>query len=229
MCIISIVMIALCIPNQIQTANAAEGDSEENLRVYDEINGEWSEKGINLNLFPNRRETDGKKYDIQPEDQGDYLFRIENNLGYKAVCQIRIKASINEDSEDKTYPITYQLYRREENTSDTSLIGSKYEWKNPFDYRGNTIIRTEKIANGEEKEYVLSWKFDEANMTFDGGNYQLSLSVEAKQETDSDNDNTSDNPNDDKKDDNNSDNNGSTQMVVKMGITILPMIIRETI
>ena len=212
MCIISIIMIALCIPNQIQIANAAGGDNESDLKVY-EIDStgkkiEWTD-GVNLDLFPKREGTN--KWNVMPGSTGAYKFCIENNWGYKATCEISLIAEITkrEDlntSPDETYPITYQLYKRE-NDELTKLLG---EGKNPLNYPDKTVTKTVEVKNGETGVYVLEWKFEDIDSTFKGGNYHLYLSVNAKQETNSDN-NTPDNPNNGNKDDTSKgDNNNST-------------------
>ena len=195
MCIISIIMITLCIPNQIQIAKAAEGDNTADLKIYSKENGKWIEwtADTDLNIFPKKE--DDKNWSIKPGDKGDYAFKIENNLGYKVDCQIKLEATINPKvvgvTPDATYPIDYQLYKRERNV-DTSLLGEG--WKNPFDYLDNTIIRTERIENGETADYVLRWMFEDVDSTFKGGAYNLNLTVDVKQVTDPDNPNNPDKP-----------------------------------
>ena len=209
MCIISIIMIALCIPNQIQIANAAGGDNESDLKIY-EIDStgkktEWTD-GVNLDLFPEREGTN--KWNVMPGSTGAYKFCIENNWGYKATCEISLIAEITkrEDlntSPDETYPITYQLYKRE-NDELTKLLG---EGKNPLDYPDKTVTKTVEVKNGETGVYVLEWEFEDIDSTFKGGNYHLYLSVNAEQVTNSNDNNTPVNPDNGNKDDNNSDNN----------------------
>ena len=209
MCIISIIMIALCIPNQIQVANAAAGDTETSFRIWDK-NGDWSENKTNsLELFPNDT---SRTYDIQPGDHRDYTFNIENDLGYKVNYEIRLEATIEEkvqgEETDTTYPIKYQLYNRTKNES-INVLGSG--WKNPFDYLDDTIIYKEKgVSNGTKNEYVLRWMFEEVDSLFKGGNYNLILKVNVERALDSDDNTTPTNPDDDKKDDNKGDNNNST-------------------
>ena len=210
MCIISIIMITLCIPNQIQIANAAVGDTETSFKIWDN-NGDWSENGINnLNLFPEMH--DDQDWSISPGDYDDYTFFMENNLGYEASCEIRLEAQINarnvNEATDKTYPITYQLYRRKNDTT-TKLLGTSR--KNPLDYPGKVITHTEKLKNGEKGEYILSWMFEQVDSTFKGGNYNLTLKVNVEQATNSGDNTTPTNPDDDNKNDNNKgDNNNST-------------------
>ena len=211
MCIISIIMIALCIPNQIQIANAAEGDNETDLRIYeiDKKTGneiEWT-NGVTLNLFPEAKENN--KWNVQPGSKGDYTFYIENNWKYKASCEIKLVATVRKRDElktdpDETYPINFQLYKRE-NDKPVELLDSGGE--NPLEVPGKEIARTEEIKSGETKEYILSWLFEQVDSTFKGGNYDFSLRVKAIAVTDSD-DSKKD---DDKKDDTNKgDNNSST-------------------
>ena len=231
MCIIAIIMIALCIPNQIQIANAAEGNSEVSFKVWDD-NGEWAENSTNsLNVFPKKKS--GYQWNVEPGSTDDYTFYVENNIGYKATCEIRLEAKVSQrtdlDTVDTTYPIKFQLYKRE-NDDLTKLLGST--GKNPLDYPAKTITHTETLNNGETCEYVLSWLFEQVDSTFNGGNYDFTLKVNAKQVTETDdnpvtppspdkpdnpnNPDTPDNPNkpddgnkddDNKKDDNNNSNN----------------------
>ena len=203
MCIISIIMITLCIPNQIQIAKAAEGNSEVSFKVWDD-EGEWTENGTNrLDVFPEKK--NGNKWNVEPGSHDEYTFYVENNLGYKATCEIRLEAKVSKrtdlDKTDTTYPIKFQLYKRE-NDDLTKLLGST--GKNPLDIPGKTITHTETLNNGETCEYVLSWLFEEVDSTFNGGNYDFTLKVNAKQSTDSDNNKPTDpdNPNNPDKPDN---------------------------
>ena len=236
MCIIAIIMIALCIPNQIQIANAAEGDNTTGeVIIKDEDGKEWTDS-VNLDLFP---ENTGKAWNVMPGDKGDYTFYIENKVGYKVDCEIRLKAKVDKRKDlaqadetykaDTTYPIKFQLYKRE-NDNLTKLLGST--GMNPLDYPAQTITHTETLDNGETCEYVLSWLFEQVDGTFNGGNYDFTLKVNAKQVTETDdnpvtpptpdnpdnpdNPDTPDNPSkpddgnkddDNKKDDNNNSNN----------------------
>ena len=69
MCIISIIMITLCIPNQIQIAKAAEGDNTADLKIYSKENGKWIEwtADTDLNIFPKKE--DDKNWSIKPGDK----------------------------------------------------------------------------------------------------------------------------------------------------------------
>ena len=207
MCIISIIMITLCIPNQIQIANAAGGDSEASFKIWDE-NGEWAENSTNsLNVFPEKK--NGNKWNVEPGSTGDYTFYVESNIGYKTTCEIRLEAKVGKrtdlDETDTTYPIKFQLYKREDDEL-TKLLGST--GKNPLDVPGKAITHTETLNNGETCEYVLSWLFEEVDSTFNGGNYDFTLKVNAKQVTDSNNNNPV-NPDNGNKNDNKGDNNNS--------------------
>lgn len=198
MCIISIIMITLCIPNQMEIAKAAEGDNTDSdakviFEEYSEKDNDYVEcktddqGNLQLNIFPVK---DGdKSYSIAPGDHDVYKFKLINKLGYPANYQIRLHAYVTEkDSKvttehDDSYPIKYDL--RNATKDDTKNVFEKEV--NPFDYKfknedgsisENTVVYEEKnIAIDAEMEYELYWNFEQVDKTFEGGQYHLELEV----------------------------------------------------
>ena len=198
MCIISIIMITLCIPNQIQIANAEEGTGE--VRIIDQNQVEWSESDWlssdnenlkELKIFPDNKE--GKDWSIEPGDEDKYGFSIINQTNYKMNCTIKI-----ESNDGKKYPIEYQLYS--EKDMNKNLLGEG--WKNPSD-TSNIIMSTVRVESGKTETYYLKWRFDEEDSNYEKGTYTLKLKVKSEQVTDSDNNNPS------KPDDNNNQGNNT--------------------
>ena len=201
MCIISIIMIALCIPNQIQIANAEEGTGK--VRIIDQNQVEWSETDWlssdnetlkELKIFPENKE--GKDWNIEPGDEDKYGFSIINQTNYKMDCTIKI-----ESNDGKKYPIEYQLCN--EKDMNENLLGEG--WKNPSD-TSNIIMSTVRVEKGRTETYYLKWRFNEEESNYEKGTYTLKLKVKSEQVIDSD-DNTPVNPDNGNKDNNNSDNN----------------------
>ena len=190
MCIISVIMITLCIPNQIQIANAEEGVGE--VRIIDQNQVEWSESDWlsrdsetlkELKIFPENKEE--KDWSIEPGDEDKYGFSIINQTNYKMDCTIKI-----ESNDGKKYPIEYQLCN--EKDMNKNLLGEG--WKNPSD-TSNIIMSTVRVESGRTETYYLKWRFVEENNNYEKGTYTLKLKVKLEQVINSD--------------DNNSDNNGS--------------------
>lgn len=187
MCIISIIMITLCIPNQMEIANAAEGDmTDSDARVIlEEKSGDnWVECKTDeqgnltepLNIFP---KSEDKSYDISPGDSREYRFRLTNHLGYKANCQLRLHAyvtakdgSVTTEHDDE-YPISYDLRNSTKDESKNVLGGET----NPFDCSDDTIVYKEQIEDGQNMEYLLIWNFEQVDSTFIGGKYNLDFEV----------------------------------------------------
>ena len=208
MCIISIIMIALCIPNQIQIANA---ESETDEIIVKDSDGEWKEavwttnfKDTSLktlNIFPEAES--GKYWNVEPGDIGNYVFSIENDTSDNRECTIKI-----ESENGKEYPIEYQLYNQ--NDGNKNLLGESNEWKNPTDETLNFVTCTDKVGSGETEDYTLMWRFRETNSNYEKGTYRVNIKVASEKVKDSDDNNKPVNPDDDKKDDNNKgDNNNS--------------------
>ena len=200
MCIISIIMITLCIPNQIQIANAEEGTGK--VRIVDQNQVEWSkadwlssdnETLKELKIFPENK--DGKDWSIEPGDEDKYGFSIINQTNYKMDCTIKI-----ESNDGKKYPIEYQLYS--EKDMNKNLLGEG--WKNPSD-TSNIIMSTVRVESGRTETYYLKWRFAEEDSNYEKGTYTLKLKVKSEQVIDSDN-NTPVNPDNGN---NSSNNNGS--------------------
>ena len=208
MCVISMIMIALCIPNQIQIANA---ESETDEIIVKDSDGEWKEavwttnfKDTSLktlNIFPEAES--GKYWNVEPGDIGNYVFSIENDTSDNRECTIKI-----ESENGKEYPIEYQLYNQ--NDGNKNLLGESDEWKNPTDETLNFITCTDKVESGETEDYTLMWRFRETNSNYEKGTYRVNIKVASEKVKNSDDNNKPVNPDDDKKDDNKGDNNNST-------------------
>ena len=78
MCVISIIMIALCIPNQIQVANAAEREAD--VIVKDQYGVKW-DKNTKLEVFPVKAGSSIAW--ISSGDENTYKFTIYNRANFK--------------------------------------------------------------------------------------------------------------------------------------------------
>ena len=207
MCVISVIMITLCIPNQIQIANA---ESETDEIIVKDSDGEWEEAVWTTNfkdtslktlkIFP--KAESGKYWNIEPGDVGNYVFSIENDTSENRECTIKI-----ESENGKEYPIEYQLYNQ--NDGNKNLLGENDEWKNPTDETLNFITCTDKVGSGETEDYTLMWRFRETNSNYEKGTYRVNIKVASEKVKDSDDNNKPVNPDDDKKDDNKNNNNSN--------------------
>lgn len=166
MCVISLIMIAMCIPNQMKIAKAQEGKVEEQeVKVIEISTGkEWEKENTRLNIFPNT---------IEPGNEDDYGFIIKNETKE----EIEYCIEISRIEEGDSYPVEYKLYKREGNKEKEVWEG----WKNPKDSLEEIIIYEDEVGKGKEERYVLSWKFKEEDSLYNRGKYTVNIKVEVKQ------------------------------------------------